>query len=55
MEFLTAEQAIVISNIAELTELCLILNSEDQVITRAKLITRINEQGIRLRDLLENP
>ena len=55
MESLTAEQSIVISNIAELTELCLALDQEDQVITRAKLITRINEQGIRLRNLLENP
>jgi hypothetical protein len=55
MESLTAEQAIVISNIAELTELCLILDREDEVILRAKMITRINEQGLRLRNLLENP
>jgi hypothetical protein len=55
MEYLTAEQAIVISNIAELCELLEDLDLKEQVILRAKLITRINEQGLRLRSMLENP
>jgi hypothetical protein len=55
MESLTAEQAIVISNIAELCELLEVLDREDQIILKGKLITRINEQGVRLRNLLENP
>jgi hypothetical protein len=55
MESLEIEQAILISHIAELTELALILEGHNQVILRAKILTRLQEQSVKLANMPKNP
>jgi hypothetical protein len=55
MESLEIEQAIMISHIAELTELCLLLDGKNEVILRAKIITRLQEQSEKLANMPKKP